>query len=128
MATPAPSCPHGTHYAQPCYGCGWICPTCKRSYAPWVRECSYSHDWQERMCVASGTLASVTQLQFRFPPEWSQPGYQHLVRAGTEWRDILPGLQCRLSDLIPDAGLNLGACEVILRFRLTPDPESDDPA
>ena len=44
MASPPPACPHGTSYAQPCYGCGWACPTCGRNYAPWVRECNYSHE------------------------------------------------------------------------------------
>lgn len=44
MASPAPLCPHGVPYAQRCTSCGWTCPTCKRAYAPWVRECNYSHE------------------------------------------------------------------------------------
>lgn len=47
MWSPPPECPHGTVYSQPCYGCGWMCPTCKRNYAPWVRECNYRHEDDE---------------------------------------------------------------------------------
>jgi hypothetical protein len=71
MATPAPQCPHGVPYPERCSGCGWVCPTCKRAYAPWVRECNYSHedDWQRRAGVQPGTFTPVQPVPADEPAE-----------------------------------------------------------
>lgn len=131
MASLPPECPHGVPYAQRCNGCGWVCPTCKRSYAPWVRECNYRHeeDWQQRMGVVPGTFAPVTpdslhaplpgpgaasMTRIALPPQWGNPGYQHFVRAGGEWREVMPDLQVLLGQPFRDGE------EAILHFRLTP--------
>lgn len=133
MASPAPQYPHGTSYAQPCYSCGWVCPTCKRSYAPWVRECNYQHENGEKpfsmfgqypLNVPAGGpgMPQGAVMSLRFPAEWSQPHYAHIVRAAPEWRDVLPGLQVLLGHPVGDGE------ETLLHFRLTPDVRADDPA
>jgi len=124
MAGPPPQCPHGISYAQPCYGCGWTCPACKRSYAPWVRECSYRHEDEEPFNLfgeypVTPPASTATAMQFTLPPEWNVDGYQHLARVGGEWREVLPGLECRFNgsrDYITGSDGNY----VIIRFRLTP--------
>jgi hypothetical protein len=131
MASPPPQCPHGIPYAQACYGCGWTCPACKRSYAPWVRECTYRHDDAKPFNLFGefdpippvpvdepGTVPA-TAMRLALPPEWNTEGYQHLARVGSEWREVLPGLQCRAGDfagfLVKD-----GSDVIVIRFRLTP--------
>ena len=118
MATPVPSCPHGTAYAQPCYSCGWTCPACKRSYAPWVRECNYRHE-ENGQPPAMPTLAAgggtPVAVDLRLPGKWNTPGYQQFVRAGGEWREVTPGLQVLLGQPVSDGE------EAVLRFRLTPE-------
>ena len=111
MASPPPLCPHGVPYVQRCTSCGWVCPTCKRAYAPWVRECNYSHgeDWQRRAGVQPGTFTpiqpvpvdeprSATAMYFTFPvpAEALNPGSTRILRATDEWAEAYPGVQCRL--------------------------------
>ena len=124
-ASPPPACPHGTAYAQPCYGCGWTCPACKRSYAPWVRECSYRHENGGQPAPAPVLPAGEGEPAasgLRLPGKWHTPGYQHFVRACGEWREVTPGLQVLLGQRASDGE------EAILRFRLTPDGTASDPA
>ena len=117
MASPPPQCPHGVPYAQRCNGCGWVCPTCKRSYAPWVRECNYSHDEDRPTAppVLPAWCADPRSLSLRLPDEWTGAGYQRFVRACGEWREVTPGLQVLLGQPVK-AGE-----EAILHFRLTPE-------
>lgn len=122
MAAPAPSCPHGTSYAQPCYSCGWVCPTCKRSYAPWVRECNYRHDDAPVPGPANGS-ADLAALSLRLPAAMSSPNYQHLSRVSRTWKEIFPGLQCYVQNRAPEKDGTVTLC-----LRLTPEPGSDDPA
>ena len=137
MATPASCCPHGTVYAQPCYSCGWTCPACGRCYAPWVRECNYKHENPRGSTFGSGELGpfplniapaapdriSVTQMHFRFSPEWSTPGYQQISKIGRSWREILPGLQCYVQNPVPNED-----GDVTLHLRLTPEGGTDEPS
>jgi len=128
MASPPPQCPHGVPYAQQCNGCGWVCPTCKRAYAPWVRECSYTHedDWQARMGVQPGTFApappepaDVRAMAINLPGEWLNADYQRVVRIKRTWSDLLPGLQCYVRNPIPDEDGTVTIC-----LRLTPQGDA----
>ena len=110
MASPPVTCIHGVPYVQQCHACGWVCPTCQRTYAPWVRECNYSHDdWQQRMDMEPGTLAPIhpapvdepspaAAMRFTFPvrAEALNPGYTRILQATNEWAEVWPGVQCRL--------------------------------
>jgi hypothetical protein len=131
MASPAPLCPHGTPYAQPCYSCGWTCPACKRCYAPWVRECSYRH---EDSAVAAERVSpfplnitpvapepvTVRGAVIDVPAEMAIPGCVKRMKFGDVWTDILPGLQCRARELNSKDGY------IRADFRLTPEGAGED--
>jgi hypothetical protein len=127
MASPAPQCPHGVTYAQPCYGCGWACPTCQRAYAPWVRECSYRHEdgggagFPLNLPPAPQRAKSATALQLALPAEMADPNYQRIANIGRNWREIFPGLQCYARNPVPGVDGTVTIC-----MRLTPEPGSDD--
>ncbi len=130
MATPAPLCPHGTAYAQPCCSCGWTCPSCKRNYAPWVRECNYRHEEESGPVLAApqGPVppGEITRMQLAVPPEMTQPGYQRVMRADREWRQAFPGLQV-MADLSGQAQ-DKDTGFVTVRLRLTPAENPDGTA
>ena len=123
MASPPVTCIHGVPYVQQCHACGWVCPTCSRTYAPWVRECNYSHDEnrQQRMGVQPATFAPIqpvpldepadfSGMSIKVPPDMAKRGVTRMFTAADEWADVIPGLQCRLR--VPG--------EQPLEFRLSP--------
>jgi hypothetical protein len=125
VASPPPLCPHGVPYAQRCTSCGWACPTCKRAYAPWVRECNYRHedDWQARAGVQPGTFTPIrpvpadepaTAMSLIVPAEMTRPNCYRQTRIGKEWTEVWAGLECRYGGTdseAPDFAL--------VQFRLT---------
>lgn len=101
-----PRCPHGISYAQPCYGCGWVCPTCRRSYAPWVRECNYRHEAGREV----PGMTALPSLAIMLPSEFAGPGYQQVSKVSRSWREIVPGLQCCVQNPVPDEDGNVTIC------------------
>ena len=118
MASPPVTCIHGVPYVQQCHACGWVCPTCKRAYAPWVRECNYSHGEDQprgRRDVPPDTFtpilpAAACVADLRLPPEMVNPDYQRIVRVGRDWQEILPDLECYVRNPIPEEDGSVTIC------------------
>ncbi len=113
--------------SAPAAQCGWTCPGCGHSYAPWVPECHHcpapeqpftAFDGHDPGPIEMGSLLAprgAAASALALPGKWANPGYQHFVRASGEWREITPGLQVLLGQPVN------GGEEAILHFRLTPD-------
>lgn len=141
IGTPPPLCPHGAVYAQPCYSCGWTCPSCKRNYAPWVRECNCRHeeDRPPQFPLNLGPIAPVPVdgdsdgPVLRLPREMASQHYYRTacIDERAEWAEVLPGLQARCGFVAraPAAGAaaTAGGRGVFLDFRLTPGPVTHEP-